>query len=83
MQVVGGAVYDLAGNTNGAETLKDAEDWIAPKLTVTVTGTAADRQVANAKGSFTVDVTADEDVSRPRVFFVALGCGVERGRGRL
>lgn len=74
VQVVGGAVRDLAGNTNDAKTLSGAaiEDWIGPKLTVTVTGTAADRQVANAKGSFTVNVSADEDVSRPRVFFVAL-----------
>ncbi len=75
VQVVGGAVRDLAGNTNDAETLggSNIQDWIAPKLTVTVTGTAADRQVANAEdGSFTVDVRADEDVTRPRVFFVAL-----------
>ena len=74
VQVVGGAVRDLAGNANDARTLGAAEvqDWIAPKLTVTVTGTAADRQVANVKGSFTVDVSADEDVTRPRVFFVAL-----------
>ena len=76
VQVVGGAVYDLAGNTNGAETLNEAQDWIAPKLTVTVTGTAADRQVSNAEDSFTVDVTADEDVSRPRVFFVALSAAL-------
>ncbi len=77
VQVVGGAVYDLAGNTNGAETLNEADDWIAPKLTVTVTGTAPDRQVANAKsGSFTVDVTADEDVSRPTLYFVSLSAAL-------
>ena len=74
VQVVGGAVRDLAGNANDAKTLgsADVEDWIAPQLTVSVTGTAADRAVANAKGAFTVDVMADEDVSRPQVFFVAL-----------
>ena len=76
VQVVGGAVRDLAGNTNDAGSLtgddNEVQDWIAPRLTVTVTSTAADRPVANEKGSFTVDVTADEDVSRPRIYFVSL-----------
>ncbi len=67
--VVGGAVFDLAGNTNAAETV-DSDDWIAPNLTVTVTGTAGDRPVANRDGSFTVDVRSDEDVNRPKVYFV-------------
>ena len=74
---VGGAVTDLAGNTNEAETLSKSnnkvEDWIAPTLTVTVTGTAADRPVANEDGSFTVDVMADEDLNRrPVVYFVSI-----------
>ena len=72
--VVGGAVYDLAGNTNDAATLDDeVEDWIAPGLTVTVTGTAADRAVANEKGSFSVNVRSDEDMDRrPVVYFVEI-----------
>ena len=70
--VVGGAVFDLAGNTNEADTVR-AEDWIAPSLTVTVTGTANDRPVANEDGSFTVDVRSDEDMRRrPDVYFVSL-----------
>ena len=70
--VVGGAVFDLAGNTNEADTVR-AEDWIAPSLTVTVTGTANDRPVANDEGSFTVDVRSDEDMRRrPDVYFVSL-----------
>ena len=72
--VVGGAVYDLAGNTNDAKTLdNEVEDWIAPGLTVTVTGTAADRAVANTKGSFKVGVRSDEDMDRrPVVYFVEI-----------
>ena len=74
---VGGAVTDLAGNTNEAETLSKAsgvEDWIAPTLTVMVTGTAGDRPVSDkAEGSFTVDVKADEELNRrPVVYFVSL-----------
>ncbi len=70
--VVGGAVYDLAGNTNEADTVR-AKDWIAPSLTVTVTGTENDRPVANEDGSFTVDVRSDEDMRRrPEVYFVTL-----------
>ena len=74
---VGGAVTDLAGNTNEAETLSKSnnkvEDWIAPTLTVTVNGTADDRPVANEDGSFTVDVMADEDLNRrPVVYFVSI-----------
>ena len=68
--VVGGAVYDLAGNTNDAKT-EEAQDWIAPSLTVTVTGTANDRPIVNEDGSFSVDVRSDEDLRRrPVVFFV-------------
>ncbi len=70
--VVGGAVHDLAGNTNEADTI-EAMDWIAPGLTVTVTGTANDRPVANDDGSFTIDVRSDEDLARrPKVYFVSV-----------
>ena len=61
--VVGGAVFDLAGNTNEAETF-EAMDWIAPSLTVMVTGTVDDRPIVNDKGSFSVDVRSDEDLNR-------------------
>ena len=84
VQVVGGAVRDLAGNTNDAGSLtgddNEVQDWIAPRLTVTVTSTAADRPVANEKGSFTVDVTADEDVSRPRIYFVSLVAALNKDK---
>ena len=68
--VVDGAVYDLAGKSNRADNIK-ATDWIAPSLTVTVTGTANDRPIVNEDGSFSVDVRSDEDLRRrPVVFFV-------------
>ncbi len=76
--VVGGAVFDLAGNTNESKTVSDSttprvEDWIAPKISVTVTGTANDRPVANEDGSFTLDVRSDEDLgNRPVVYFVSV-----------
>ena len=73
--VVGGAVLDLAGNTNESKTLteKQVMDWIAPTLTVTVTGTENDRPVVNKDGSLTVDVRSDEDLNRrPVVYFVSL-----------
>ena len=70
--VVGGAVFDLAENTNEAKTVESI-DWIAPSLTVTVTGTENDRPVVNEDGSFTVDVQSDEDLRRrPVVFFVSI-----------
>ena len=75
--VVGGAVYDLAGNTNDAKTV-EAADWIAPSLTVTVTGTANDRPVVNKDGSFTVDVRSDEDLNRrPVVYFVSITADIQ------
>ena len=79
--IVGGAVYDLAGNTNEAETLEKSDDWIAPGLTVTVTGTASDRAVANAKGAFSVDVRSDEDLERrPVVYFVEIEATQDKGK---
>ncbi len=68
--VADGAVFDLAGNRNKAGNV-EAQDWIAPSLTVTVTGTANDRPIVNEDGSFSVDVRSDEDLRRrPVVFFV-------------
>ena len=74
--LVSGAVTDLAGNENESGN-KKAEDWIAPTLTVTVTGTGMsadkERQVANGDGSFTIEVRSNEDVNRrPTVHFVRL-----------
>ena len=71
--VLGGAALDLAGNANDSETLSKSTDWIAPTLTVTVTGTAADRPVAKGDGAFKVDVRSDEELRRrPKVYFVEI-----------
>ena len=68
--VADGAVFDLAGNRNKAGNV-ESDDWIAPSLTVTVTGTANDRPIVNEDGSFSVDVRSDENLRRrPVVFFV-------------
>ena len=77
--VVGGAVFDLAGNTNDAKT-EEAADWIAPSLSVAVTGTANDRPIVNEDGSFSVDVRSDEDLRRrPVVFFVEIAATQTKG----
>ncbi len=67
--IFAGIVHDLAGNTNESEEITP-RDGIAPRFTVTVTATAQDRPIANARGEFTVDVRADEDLRRrPVVYF--------------
>ncbi len=70
--IFGGGAPDLAGNANATEELTP-RDGIAPRFTVTVTGTAQDRPVANARGEFVVDVQADEDLRRrPVVYFTGI-----------
>ena len=77
--LLSGAVQDLAGNSLDKAVEIDADDWIAPTLTVSVTGTKGDRPVANADGSFTIDVRSDEDLNgRPQVQFVDLE-GMDNG----
>ena len=68
----GGGIHDLAGNTNESQDVTP-RDGIAPRFIVTVTATAQDRPVANARGEFVVDVRADEDLRRrPVVYFTDL-----------
>ena len=70
--LLSGAVQDLAGNSVNTTSL-ESEDWIAPTLTVSVTGTKGDRPVANDDGAFVIAVTSDEDLSgRPRVVFAEI-----------
>ena len=72
VSLLSGAVQDLAGNDIATVT-RPSEDWIAPTLTVTVTGTKGDRPIANSDGEFVVEVTSDEDLSgRPRVIFAEI-----------
>ena len=71
--IFGGVVLDLAGNSNVTEEITP-RDGIAPRFTVTVTATAQDRPVANARGEYVVDVRADEDLRRrPVVYFTGIG----------
>ena len=78
--IFGGGVLDLAGNSNVTEEITP-RDGIAPRFTVTVTATAQDRPVANARGEYVVDVRADEDLRRrPVVYFTGIDAreGLER-----
>ena len=72
VSLLSGAVQDLAGN-DIATTTRRAEDFIAPTLVVSVTGTDSDRPIANDDGEFVVEVTSDEELSgRPRVIFAEI-----------
>ena len=80
VSLLSGAVQDLAGNDIATVT-RPSEDWIAPTLSVTVTGTKGDRPIANSDGEFVVEVTSDEDLSgRPRVIFAEI-VGKDNGAG--
>ena len=71
------AALDLAGNASATEEITP-RDGIAPRFTVTVTATAQNRPVANARGEFVVDVRADEDLRRrPVVYFTGIEATVD------
>ncbi len=73
--IFAGGALDLAGNASATEAITP-RDGIAPRFTVTVTATAQDRPVANARGEFVVDVRADEDLRRrPTVYFTGIAAG--------
>lgn len=57
-----GAISDVAGNSTAAGSA-DAADGIAPKLSITITGTASSRPITKEK--VTVTVSADEDSVNP------------------
>ena len=77
VMLFGGRILDLAGNSNVTEAITPL-DGIAPRFTVTVTATAQDRPIANARGEFIVDVRADEDLRRRPVVYFADIEAVER-----
>ncbi len=73
--IFAGGALDLAGNASDTEAFTP-RDGIAPRFTVTVTATAQDRPVANARGEYVVDVRADEDLRRrPVVYFTGIEAG--------
>ena len=75
--IFAGGALDLAGNASATEEFTP-RDGIAPRFTVTVTGTAQARPVANARGEFVVDVRADEDLRRrPVVYFTGIEATVD------
>lgn len=86
--LAGGAVRDVAGNANELQVV-GPEDGIAPGFTVRVTaveegvdpdftthavaGSTGGRPLVDGKGSFVVDVMADEELAaRPAVYFAGV-----------
>ena len=72
IQILGGAVSDLAGNPNDPPQTITSVDKIPAGLTITVTSSdsPSGRVVATEDGTFTVTVDADEPLKRtPRVYF--------------
>ena len=76
IQLLGGILQDIAGNNNATQSLEDeVEDWIAPGITITITSSSgtASRAATDDDGSFTVNVTSDEDlVTFPRLYFATI-----------
>ena len=70
VQVLSGAVSDLAGNTN-APSLITPEDKIKPGFTVTITTDVTGRPAIGDDGEFEVVVTSDEELLRPPTIYVA------------
>lgn len=74
VEMLGGAVVDLAGNANDPSTVQ-ADDRIAPGLTVTITSgsDASGRPVIRKSDEITVKVVSDEELRRrPAVYFASL-----------
>ncbi len=74
VEVLGGAVVDLAGNSNDPGKIK-ARDMIAPGLTVTINpgSEASGRPVIRKSGQIIVRVVSDEELRRrPAVWFATL-----------
>ena len=72
IQILGGAVTDLAGNQNSPPQQLNSIDKIPAGLTIAVesSDSSSGRTVATDDGTFTVTVDADEPLKRtPRVYF--------------
>ena len=76
IQILGGAVTDLAGNQNDPPQQITSIDKIPAGLTISVesSDSSSGRTVATVDGTFTVTVDADEPLKRtPRVYFSRFG----------
>ena len=74
VQILGGAVIDLAGNSNDPGKV-EADDKIAPGLTVTINpgSEASGRPAIRKTGEVTIRVVSDEDLRRrPSVYFATM-----------
>ena len=76
IQILGGAVTDLAGNQNSPPQNVLSDDKIPAGLTITVTSSdsSSGRTVATEDGTFTITVDADEPLRRtPILYFTGFG----------
>ena len=76
IQILGGAVTDLAGNQNAPPQNVRSKDKIPAGLTITVTSSdsSSGRTVATVDGTFTITVDADEPLRRtPILYFTGFG----------
>ena len=75
IQLLGGVFRDVAGNPNRVQQFTNTDDRIAPGISISITsntGTTG-RVATNAKGSFAVRVTSDEELpSFPRLWFATI-----------
>ncbi len=76
IQLLGGVFKDIAGNNNVTDSIEDAEDNIAPGISITVTSstsTGSGRPATDDEGSFTVRVTSDEETDEfPDLYFATI-----------
>ena len=82
VQILGGAVSDLAGNLNSPPQSIKSVDKIPAGLTITVTSSdsSSGRVVATEDGTFTVTVDADEPLRHtPRLYFSRIGVTAANG----
>ena len=77
IQLLGGVFKDIAGNNNVTQSI-DADDKIAPGVSITITSSSGttSRAATDKDGSFTVRVTSDEDLaSFPILYFATIEAG--------
>ena len=83
IQMLGGVFKDVAGNNNVTDSI-DAEDWIAPGVSISITSSSGttSRAATDKDGSFTVRITSDEDLSSfPDLFFATIKAGSISSKG--
>ncbi len=72
VSMFGGAALDLAGNPSNQDEI-EADDFIAPAITVTLATDVTGRPIVRNDGEVAVTISSDEDLRRqPRVWFAEI-----------